>query len=90
MELGTVFVQPCLPGNMIDPFAVAVVAGYGLISIGSVQVVALVANPFTVFIKPMVFVVPMAPSRPRRGFAAGLSKMARGTVGVQVVAVCTV
>jgi hypothetical protein len=60
------------------------------ISIGSVQVVALVAYAFAAFITPVVFVVAMDPSRPQGGLAAGLSKMARGTVGVQVMAVRTV
>ena len=90
MELGAVFVQPCLPGCMIDSFPVAVVAVYGLISIGPVQIVALVANDFTVFIKPVLFIIPLDPTRPRGGLAAGLSKMARGAVGVQVMAVRTV
>ena len=61
-----------------------------LVSIASVEAVAPVTNVSTAFITAMVFVVPMAPPRPRRGFAAGLSKMARGTVGVQVMAVRTV
>jgi len=61
-----------------------------LVSIGSVEAVALVANVSTAFITAMLFVVPMAPSRPRRGSAAGLSKMARGTGGVQIMAVRTV
>ena len=60
------------------------------ISIGSVQGVALVAYASTAFITPVVVVVAMDPSRSQGGFAAGLSKMARGTVGVQVMAVRTV
>ena len=61
-----------------------------LVSIASVEAVALVANVSTAFITAMLFVVPMDPSSPRGGLAAGLSKMARGAVGVQVMTVRTV
>ena len=67
-----------------------VMAAPRLVSIASVEDVALVANVFTAFITAMLFIVPMDPSRPRGGLAAGLSKMARGAVGVQVMAVRTV
>ena len=66
-----------------------VMAAPRLVSIASVEVVALVANVSTAFITAMRVIVPMDPSRPRGGFAAGLSKMARGAVGVQVMTVRT-
>ena len=67
-----------------------VMAAPRLVSIASVEVVALVANVSTAFITAMRVIVPMDPSRPRGGFAAGLSKMARGAVGVQIMTVRTV
>ena len=69
---------------------VTVMAAPRFVSIASVEDVALVANVFTAFITPMRLIVPMDPSRPRGGLAAGLSKMARGAVGVQVMTVRTV
>ena len=68
MELGSVFVQPCLPGYMIDPIPVTVVAGCRVQAELTFQGMTIIADRFKGRIGPML-VLAMNPA----GFLGGLA-----------------
>jgi hypothetical protein len=70
MELGSVFVQPCLPGDMIDTIPVAVVAGCRVQTVSTFLGMTIIADGFKGRICPML-VLAMNPD----GFLGGLASV---------------
>jgi hypothetical protein len=87
MKQQTLFIQPCLPENMIGAFPMAVVTIRRRIAKRPVQVMALVAGAGKICIVLVRIIVTMVPSGPRRRFTAGGPEMAFKAFLVQIVAI---
>ena len=85
MELRTVFVQPCLPGNMIDPFPVTVVACCRVQAVSTFQGMTIIADRFKGLICPML-VLAVNPDGSFRGLAAVGAEMTSIATGNIVIA----
>ena len=85
MELRTVFVQPCLPGYMIDPIPVTVVAGCRVQTVSTFHGMTIIADSFKGRIFPMLFLA-MNPAGSVGGIAAVGAEMTSITAGNIVIA----
>ena len=87
VEQLTLFIQPSLPNNMAGAFPVAVMTIIRGITVGSVEVMALIACFRKFYVIPMGVIVAVSPSCFRRCPAAGGPKMATKAFLVWLVAI---
>ena len=85
MELGTVLVQPCLSGYMIDPIPVAVVAGCRVQAVSTFLGMTIITDWFKGLIFLMLFLA-VNPDGSVGGLAAVGTEMTSITAGNVVIA----
>lgn len=83
--MGTVFVQPCLSGYMIDPIPVTVVASCRVQAVSTFQGMTIITDWFKGLIFPMLFLA-MNPDGSVGGLAAVGTEMTSIAAGNVVIA----